>query len=108
LHLTKVNATGRRLIPINDPRRASDEKKGTTRWRRMMLLDSPACPLTPNEVYDAGYWRERARFARDMATGPTGQAERMDLLKAADAYERLAHYADGVAQSMTDAQTRLS
>ncbi|MGO4712835.1 hypothetical protein [Bradyrhizobium sp. 2TAF24] len=73
-----------------------------------MVLDSPACPLTPDEVYDAGYWRERARLARDMATAPAGPAERLGLLRAADAYERLAHYADGIAQSITDLKARLS
>ncbi|MEW6640350.1 MAG: hypothetical protein AB1586_07575 [Pseudomonadota bacterium] len=72
-----------------------------------MLLDSPTCPLTPNEVYDSGYWRERAQMTRDMATD-TAQTERATLLKEADAYDRLARYADGILASMIDLKAHLS
>jgi hypothetical protein len=73
-----------------------------------MVLDSPTCPLTPDEVYDSGYWRERARITRDMATGRIGQTERAVLLKEAEAYDRLAHHADGILASMVDLKAHLS
>ena len=73
-----------------------------------MLLDSPSRPLTPQEVYDAGYWCQRAGIARTMADTLATAAERIQLLRAADAYDRLARYADDVHASTADIRLRAS
>lgn len=65
----------------------------------MMLFDDAQKPLTPDEVYDGGYWRQCATRSRDEALAAKDAAQQARLLRIANQYERLAGYADAIARA---------
>ncbi len=61
-----------------------------------MFLDDAQQPLTPQEVYDGGYWRKCATMARDEAMSSQDADLQARLFKIASGYDRLAGYADAI------------
>ncbi len=64
-----------------------------------MFFDDAQKPLTPDEVYDGGYWRKCAMMTRDEALASNDAVQQARLLRIANQYERLAGYADAIAQA---------
>lgn len=62
----------------------------------MMLFDDAQKPLTPDEVYDGGYWRKCAMLTRDEALAAKDAVQQARLLRIANQYDRLAGYADAI------------
>jgi len=57
----------------------------------------PNSVVTPREAYSPDHWRKRSEMTRDKAACISNPIERSRLLKIAGEYERLACYAEKVA-----------
>jgi len=57
----------------------------------------PNSIVTPREAYSPDHWRKRSKMTRDTAACIGNPVERSRLLKIAGDYERLASYAEEVA-----------
>jgi hypothetical protein len=60
----------------------------------------------PSKKYDADYWLARAEEARTIAAGMTVPAARLEMLKIAALYERLAKRSEQTAGRSAKAQKR--